>query len=78
MTVEPILSDASRRLDGPEISVDLSAVTEADSSAVGLLLAWVRAAAGERFAQLELSALVQGITLTDCGSVSSPDPGERR
>ena len=45
MTVEPILSDASRRLDGPEMSIDLSAVTEADSSAVGLLLAWVRAAA---------------------------------
>jgi phospholipid transport system transporter-binding protein len=44
-TVEPILRDASRRLDAPEISVDLSAVTDADSSAVGLLLAWVRAGA---------------------------------
>ena len=44
-SVEPILRDASRLLDGPEISVDLSAVTEADSSAVGLLLAWVREAA---------------------------------
>ena len=44
-SVEPILRDASRLVDGPEISVDLSAVTEADSSAVGLLLAWVREAA---------------------------------
>jgi phospholipid transport system transporter-binding protein len=49
-TVEAILRDASRRPDGPEISVDLAAVTEADSSAVGLLLAWVRdaAASGHR------------------------------
>ena len=49
-TVEPILRDARQRLDGPEVGVDLSAVTEADSSAVGLLLAWVRdaAASGHR------------------------------
>ena len=49
-TVESILRDASQRLDGPEVSVDLSAVTETDSSAVGLLLAWVRdaAASGHR------------------------------
>lgn len=44
-TVELLLGDASRGVDGPEIRVDLSAVTEADSSAVGLLLAWVRDAA---------------------------------
>jgi phospholipid transport system transporter-binding protein len=44
-TVEPLLQDPGQRLDGPEIRVDLSAVTEADSSAVALLLAWVRDAA---------------------------------
>ena len=53
-TIEPLLEDASRRFDGPEIRVDLSAVTEADSSAVGLLLAWVRdAAAGGRHVRFE-------------------------
>jgi phospholipid transport system transporter-binding protein len=46
-TVEPLLEDARRRLDKPEIRVDLSAVTEADSSAVGLLLALVRDAAAD-------------------------------
>jgi phospholipid transport system transporter-binding protein len=46
-TVEPLLEDARRRLDEPEIRVDLFAVTEADSSAVGLLLALVRDAAAD-------------------------------
>jgi phospholipid transport system transporter-binding protein len=46
-TVEPLLQEAKRRFDGPEIRVDLSAVTEADSSAVGLLLAWARDAAAD-------------------------------
>jgi phospholipid transport system transporter-binding protein len=44
-TIQPLLEDASRRFNGPEVCVDLSAVTEADSSAVGLLMAWVREAA---------------------------------
>ena len=44
-TVEPLLRDAAGRLNSPEIRVDLSTVTEADSSAVVLLLAWVRDAA---------------------------------
>ena len=69
-TVEPILREASRRLDAPEISVDLSAVTEADSSAVGLLLAWVRAAAASghrvRFENLPLN-LKSLISLYDVG-----------
>jgi phospholipid transport system transporter-binding protein len=53
-TVEPLLKDASPRLDEPEIRVDLSGVTEADSSAVGLLLAWVRdAAASGRHVRFE-------------------------
>jgi len=44
-TVGPLLEGARARLDTPELRVDLSTVTEADSSAVGLLLAWVRDAA---------------------------------
>jgi phospholipid transport system transporter-binding protein len=49
-TVEPLLKDATGRLNTPEVRVDLRAVTEADSSAVGLLLAWARdaAASGRR------------------------------
>jgi phospholipid transport system transporter-binding protein len=42
VTVEPLLKGARWPLDGLEICVDLSDVTEADSSAVGLLLSWVR------------------------------------
>jgi phospholipid transport system transporter-binding protein len=69
-TVEPLLKGASRRLDGPEIRVDLSAVTEADSSAVALLLAWVRDAAASgrrvRFENLP-SNLKSLISLYDVG-----------
>ncbi len=69
-TVEPLLKEASRRLDDPEIRADLSGVTEADSSAVGLLLAWVRytAASGRsvRFENLPPN-LKSLITLYDVG-----------
>jgi phospholipid transport system transporter-binding protein len=44
-TVQPMLLHSEPRFDGTDIRVDLSGVTEADSSAVGLLLAWTRAAA---------------------------------
>ena len=69
-TVEPLLKDVSPRLDGPEIHVNLSGVTEADSSAVGLLLAWVRDAAASgrqvRFENLP-SNLKSLISLYDVG-----------
>ena len=53
-TVEPLLGDAKHRFDGPEVHVDLSAVTEADSAAVALLLAWMRdAAVGGRRVRFE-------------------------
>lgn len=41
-TVQPLLEEGTRRFDGIEVRVDLSGVTEADSSAVALLLAWAR------------------------------------
>lgn len=41
-TVAPLLDEARERFQGPEIRVDLSGVTRADSAAVGMLLAWVR------------------------------------
>ena len=53
-TVGALLDTAAWRLQAPETRVDLSAVTEADSSAIGLLLAWVRAArASERRIRFE-------------------------
>jgi len=44
-TIQPLLKDPVVRSDGGEVRIDLSGVTEADSSAVGLLLAWARDAA---------------------------------
>src|SRR5262245_14319065 len=44
-TVTSLLDDARQRFQSPEIHVDLSGVTHADSAAVGMLLAWVRDAA---------------------------------
>jgi len=41
-----LLDEARQRFQGPEIRVDLSGVTRADSAAVGMLLAWVRDASG--------------------------------
>jgi len=41
-TVASLLDEAKERFQGPEINVDLSGVTHADSAAVGMLLAWVR------------------------------------
>jgi phospholipid transport system transporter-binding protein len=44
-TVKPLLEDGTHRFDAADVRVDLSGVTSADSSAVALLLAWMRAAA---------------------------------
>jgi len=44
-TVRPLLEEGERRFDGTEVRVDLSGVTDADSAAVALLLAWARDAA---------------------------------
>ena len=41
-SVTYLLDEARQRFQGPEIRVDLSGVTQADSAAVGMLLAWVR------------------------------------
>jgi phospholipid transport system transporter-binding protein len=43
--VEQVQQQAAGMFDGPQIVVDLSGVTEADSSAVSLLLQWGREAA---------------------------------
>ena len=44
-TVQPLLEEGVQRFDAAEVRVDLSEVTSADSAAVALLLAWMRAAA---------------------------------
>jgi phospholipid transport system transporter-binding protein len=41
-TVKGLLEDGARRFESEQSVLDLSGVTQADSSAVGLLLAWVR------------------------------------
>jgi len=69
-TVGPLLEEATRRSEGPEMRVDLSGVTHADSSAVGLLLAWVRDAAanGRRIRFENLTENLRSlITLYDVG-----------
>ena len=43
-TVQTALAEGRQLFDGPRVQVDLSRVTEVDSSAVSLLLEWVRAA----------------------------------
>jgi phospholipid transport system transporter-binding protein len=64
-TVQQMLLHSEPRFDGNDIRIDLSGVSEADSSAVGLLLAWTRAAAARggriRFENLpgNLSALIK-------------------
>jgi phospholipid transport system transporter-binding protein len=44
-TVKLLLEEGAHRFDAADVRVDLSEVTSADSSAVALLLAWMRAAA---------------------------------
>jgi phospholipid transport system transporter-binding protein len=44
-TASALLEDAKKQFSGSEILVDFSGVTQADSSAVGLMLAWTREAA---------------------------------
>ena len=43
--VTRVLEESARVFQGPEVTVDLSGVTEVDSAAVSLLLEWRRAAA---------------------------------
>jgi phospholipid transport system transporter-binding protein len=43
--VEQLIDEGRRRFGGSSVRIDLSGVTEADSSAIGLLLGWVREAA---------------------------------
>ena len=69
-TVGPLLEEARRRFAGPEVRVDLSGVTNADSSAVGLLLAWARdaTASGRRIRFENLTENLRSlITLYDVG-----------
>jgi len=42
--VEVVLAEGLRRFEGPQVRVDLAGVTEVDSSALSMLLEWVRQA----------------------------------
>jgi phospholipid transport system transporter-binding protein len=71
-TVEALLEEGERRFDGREIHVDLAGVTEADSSAVALLLAWARDA-GTRGRRISFENLNENlrtlITLYEVGDL---------
>ena len=43
--VEALLEEGARQIQGPQVTLDLSGVTEVDSAAVSLLLEWRREAA---------------------------------
>jgi phospholipid transport system transporter-binding protein len=43
--VQSLLEEGARRIQGPEVTLDLAGVTEVDSTAVSLLLEWRRQAA---------------------------------
>jgi phospholipid transport system transporter-binding protein len=43
-TVQTALAEGHQLFNGPQVQVDLGRVTEVDSSAVSLLLEWMRAA----------------------------------
>ena len=42
--VEALLEEGARQIQGPQVTLDLSGVTEVDSAAVSLLLEWRRQA----------------------------------
>jgi len=44
-SVQSLLDEGARSIAGPEVTIDLAAVTEVDSTAVSLLLEWRRQAA---------------------------------
>ena len=44
-SVQSLLDEGARSITGPEVTIDLAAVTEVDSTAVSLLLEWRRQAA---------------------------------
>ncbi|MEO8630050.1 MAG: STAS domain-containing protein [Betaproteobacteria bacterium] len=46
-TAPALLEDAKKQFEGSEILVDFSGVTQADSSAVALMLEWTRDAAAQ-------------------------------
>ena len=43
-TVQTALAEGRQLFDGPQVQVDLSRITEVDSSALSVLLEWVRVA----------------------------------
>jgi len=63
--VESLLEEGRRQFEGTLITVDLGGVTEADSSALSLLLQWMREAAapGRRIALANLPAGLQSLAV---------------
>ncbi len=63
--VESLLQEGRRQFEGTDVTVDLRGVGEADSSALSLLLQWVRDAAGQgrRMAFINLPAGLRSLAV---------------
>ena len=77
-TVQSVLEEGERLFSGTEVLVDLAGVTEADSSAVSLLLEWSRRAAarGQRIAFRGMGSSLR--TLAELYGVAGLIPEARR
>ncbi len=63
--VEALLEQGRRLFEGPEIVVDLGSVGEVDSSAVSLLLQWLRdaQASGRRLVLVDLNPSIHSLAV---------------
>ncbi len=63
--VQAVLEEGSARFGAGEVTVDLSGVTEVDSSSVSLLLQWVREAeaSGRRLRYANLNSNVKSLAV---------------
>lgn len=63
--VESLVQEGRRQFEGADVTVDLSGVGEADSSALSLLLQWLRDGAGQgrRIAFTNLPAGLQSLAV---------------
>ena len=73
--VQQVMAEARQRFDGPDVRVDLSGITEADSSAVAMLLLWVREAS-ERGGRIQFEGPTESLkTLIILYEVANLLPG---
>ena len=64
-TVQTALAEGRQLFDGPQVQVDLSRITEVDSSALSVLLEWVRVASdgGRTMRYMDLNANLKSLAV---------------